>query len=318
MNNAQNARITPWTMDKIKAMRAFVRIVEANSFSKAAETLNVPRAALTATIQKLEAALGVQLLQRTTRRLSLTPEGADYFRDCNEILQALELAESRFKGEDAASPRGRLRVELPATLGKNLILPHLAQFHADYPGLELVISFTDRLVDLTEEGADCAVRVGKLEDSAMIGRQVGTMPFVLCAAPEYAARHGLPTRVADLPAHRCVLHFSGRTRRAFDWVLRVDDSWVTVTPHGPVAVNDGDANLVLALQGVGLARVALYQVRAHFQDGRLVPVLPDAPLPALPISLLYPKGRMATPKLRVFALWLTQLLDQQADLRLTA
>jgi LysR family transcriptional regulator for bpeEF and oprC len=305
-------------MDKIKAMRAFVRIVEANSFSKAAETLDVPRAALTATIQKLEAALGVQLLQRTTRRLSLTPEGADYLRDCHDILQALELAESRFKGRDAASPRGRLRVELPATLGKNVILPQLATFHALYPGLELVISFTDRLVDLTEEGADCAVRVGKLQDSSMIGRQIGTMPFLLCAAPAYIAQHGVPATVADLQAHRSVMHFSGRTGRAFDWELWVDGGWVKVALEGPVAVNDADANLALALQGLGLARCARYQVRQHLLDGSLVAVLPDAPLPALPISLVYPKGRMATAKLRVFADWLMQLLDQDADVRLTA
>jgi LysR family transcriptional regulator for bpeEF and oprC len=305
-------------MDKIKAMRAFVRIVEANSFSKAAETLDVPRAALTATIQKLEAALGVQLLQRTTRRLSLTPEGADYLRDCHDILQALELAESRFKGRDAASPRGRLRVELPATLGKNVILPQLATFHALYPGLELVISFTDRLVDLTEEGADCAVRVGKLQDSSMIGRQIGTMPFLLCAAPAYIAKHGVPATVADLQAHRSVMHFSGRTGRAFDWELWVDGGWVKVALEGPVAVNDADANLALALQGLGLARCARYQVREHLLDGSLVAVLSHAPLPALPISLVYPKGRMATAKLRVFADWLMQLLDQDADVRLTA
>jgi LysR family transcriptional regulator for bpeEF and oprC len=305
-------------MDKIKAMRAFVRIVEANSFSKAAETLNVPRAALTATIQKLEAALGVQLLQRTTRRLSLTPEGADYFRDCNEILQAIELAESRFKGPDAASPQGRLRVELPSTLGRNFILPQLAQFHERYPGLELAISFTDRLVDLTEEGADCAVRVGQLQDSSMIGRQIGAMAFVLCAAPAYAARHGLPATVADLPGHRSVMYFSGRTRRPFEWELLVDGAWTRFNLGGAITVNDADANLICALQGLGLARCARYQVRAHLQDGTLLPVLPGTPMPAAPISLLYPKGRMATPKLRVFAQWLTQLLDQDADLRLSA
>jgi LysR family transcriptional regulator for bpeEF and oprC len=303
-------------MDKIKAMRAFVRIVEANSFSKAAETLNVPRAALTSTIQKLEAALGVQLLQRTTRRLSLTPEGFDYLRDCQDILQALELAEARFTG-NAASPAGRLRVALPATLGKNVILPQLGQFLATYPGLELVISFADRLVDLTEEGADCAVRVGALQDSAMIGRQVGTMPCTLCAAPAYAARHGLPQTVAALRDHRSVQHFSGRTGRVLDWDLLVDGSWVKVALGGPVAVNDADANLLCALQGLGIARCGMYQARPHLLDGSLLPVLPDAPLPALPISLVYPKGRMATPKLRVFADWLTALFENHPDLRLS-
>lgn len=303
-------------MDKIKAMRAFVRIVEANSFSKAAETLNLPRAALTATIQKLEAALGVQLLQRTTRRLSLTAEGLDYLRDCHDILQALEVAEARFKGQDTASPRGRLRVELPSTLGRNFILPRLALFREMYPDLELVISFTDRLVDLTAEGADCAVRVGKLQDSAMIGRQIGVMPFVLCAAPAYVARHGLPQTVAELATHRSVVHVAGRSGRAFDWDLLVDGKRINVALGGPVSVNDGDANMICALQGLGLARCATYQARAHFEDGSLVPVLPDASLPALPISLVYPKGRMATPKLRVFADWLLGILAQHDDLRL--
>ncbi|WP_332879302.1 LysR family transcriptional regulator [Massilia sp. S19_KUP03_FR1] len=297
-------------------MRAFVRIVEANSFSKAAETLNVPRAALTATIQKLEAALGVQLLQRTTRRLSLTAEGIDYLRDCQDILQALEVAEARFRGQDAASPRGRLRVELPSTLGRNFILPRLAQFRDMYPDLELVISFTDRLVDLTEEGADCAVRVGKLQDSAMIGRQIGVMPFVLCAAPAYVARHGLPQTVAQLAVHRSVVHVAGRSGRAFDWDVLVDGKRINVALGGPVSVNDGDANMICALQGLGLARCATYQARAHFDDGSLVPVLPDASLPAQPISLVYPKGRMATPKLRVFADWLLAILAQHDDLRL--
>lgn len=305
-------------MDKIKAMRAFVRIVEANSFSKAAETLNVPRAALTATLQKLEAALGVQLLQRTTRRLSLTPEGFDYLRDCHDILQALELAEARFKGQDAARPQGRLRVELPSTLGRNFILPQLGLFRDTYPDLELDISFTDRLVDLTEEGADCAVRVGKLQDSAMIGRQIGHMGFVLCAAPAYVARHALPQSVAALSAHRSVVHIAGRTGRAFDWDLLVDGKPVRVTPRGPVSVNDGDANLICALQGLGLARCATYQARPHFENGSLVPVLPGAPLPALPISLVYPKGRLAAPKLRVFADWLLALLAQHPDLRMPA
>jgi LysR family transcriptional regulator for bpeEF and oprC len=303
-------------MDKIKAMRAFVRIVEANSFSKAAETLNVPRAALTATIQKLEAALGVQLIQRTTRRLSLTPEGAEYLHDCHAILQALDLAEARFNGRNAASPSGRLRVALPATLGKNVVLPHLAQFLAMYPDLELVISFADRVVDLTEEGADCAVRVGALQDSTLIGRQVGTMPCVLCAAPSYAARHGLPQTVAELPAHRSVQHFSGRTGRVLEWDLLVDGTWMRFVLGGAVAVNDADANLLCALQGLGLARCGTYQARPHLLDGSLLQVLPHAPLPALPVSLVYPKGRMALPKLRVFADWLTALLDNHPDLRL--
>ena len=145
-------------MDKIKAMQTFVRIVEANSFSKAAETLNLPRAALTATLQKLEAYLGTQLLQRTTRRLSLTPDGADYFGQCLAILGAIDTAELAFRGPDANKPRGMLRVNLPGTVGRTLVMPYLGQFHAAHPAVQLHLSLTDRLVDLTEEGIDCALR----------------------------------------------------------------------------------------------------------------------------------------------------------------
>src|SRR4051812_33226331 len=132
-------------MDRLKAMQAFVRIVEANSYTKAAETLDLPRAALTATIKKLEAFLGTQLLQRTTRRLSLTPDGADYFRKCLEILQAVEDAEGTFRGQAASKPRGRLRVELPGAVGRNLVMPHIGDFCRTYPDIDLVVSLNEQV-----------------------------------------------------------------------------------------------------------------------------------------------------------------------------
>ncbi|MEG1054965.1 MAG: LysR family transcriptional regulator, partial [Janthinobacterium sp.] len=261
-------------MDKIKAMQTFVRIVEANSFSKAAETLNLPRAALTATLQKLEAYLGTQLLQRTTRRLSLTPEGAEYFHHCIDILKAVDMAELAFRGPDAKKPRGLLRINLPSTVGRRLVIPHIAQFHAAYPDVQLQLSLTDRLVDLTQEGIDCALRVGDLQDSAFIGKQIGQMRFVTCASPAYLARHGTPHTLAELAAHRGIMHYSGRTGRAFDWDFLQDKEVVRVQMAGPIAVNDADASVDCALQGLGLAQAAVYQVRRHLDSGALVAVLP--------------------------------------------
>ena len=302
-------------MDKIKAMQTFVRIVEANSFSKAAETLNLPRAALTATLQKLEAYLGTQLLQRTTRRLSLTPEGADYFRHCNEILRAVETAELAFRGPEAQKPRGLLRINLPNTVGRRLVVPHIAHFHAAWPDVQLQLSLTDRLVDLTQEGIDCALRVGDLQDSAFIGRQIGQMRFATCAAPAYLARHGTPHTLADLAAHRGIMHYSGRTGRAFDWDFFQDHAVVRVQMAGPIAVNDADASVDCALQGLGLAQLALYQVREHLDSGALVAVLPACPPTPMPMSLLTPQGRLATPKVQAFAGWLTALLAAQPDVQ---
>ncbi|SIR63623.1 transcriptional regulator, LysR family [Janthinobacterium sp. TND4EL3] len=305
-------------MDKIKAMQTFVRIVEANSFSKAAETLNLPRAALTATLQKLEAYLGTQLLQRTTRRLSLTPEGAEYFHHCVAILKAVDTAELAFRGPDAKKPRGLLRINLPSTVGRTLVVPHLAQFHAACPEVHLQLSLTDRLIDLTQEGIDCALRVGDLQDSAFIGKQIGQMRFVTCASPAYLARHGTPHTLAELAAHRGIMHYSGRTGRAFDWDFLQDKEVVRVQMAGPIAVNDADASVDCALQGLGLAQAAVYQVRRHLDSGALVAVLPAHPPTPMPISLLTPQGRLAAPKVQAFAGWLTGLLAENADVQMPA
>ncbi|MGB9990000.1 LysR family transcriptional regulator [Massilia sp. SM-13] len=301
-------------MDKVKAMQTFVRIVEANSFTKAAETLNLPRAALTATLKNLEAYLGARLLQRTTRRLSLTPDGAQYYQHCLDILAAIDTAELSFRGPDARKPKGRLRVDLPGALGRNVILPRIGEFRAAYPEVELTISVSDKLVDLTQEGIDCAVRVGALQDSALVGRQLGTMRFMICAAPSYIAQYGLPRRAEELAGHCGVVHFSGRTGRAFDWELETPRGSIKVAVNGPVAVNDADANLCCALQGLGLAQLGRYQARPWLESGRLQEVLPGVRPTSMPVSLLYPQGRMAAPRLSAFADWLAALFAADEDL----
>ena len=302
-------------MDKVKAMGTFVRIVEANSFTKAAETLGLPRAALTATIQKLEAYLGTTLLLRTTRKLALTTDGAEYYDQCVQILAAIDVAEQGFRGAAASVPRGTLRIELPGAVSRVVILPRLGAFLASWPELTLTISVANRFVDLTQEGVDCALRVGVLQDSALIGRQVGSMRFVTCASPAYLAAHGTPRTLADLRSHRGIVHFSGRTGRPFDWDFVTGDGRIeTAQVGGPVAIDDADANVICALQGIGITQAAAYQVRAHLQSGALVELLPETPPVPMPVSLLYPKGRMATPKLRVFAEWVAAVLAAEPDL----
>jgi LysR family transcriptional regulator for bpeEF and oprC len=302
-------------MDRLKAMQVFVRIVEANSYTKAAETLDLPRAALTATIKKLEAFLGTQLLQRTTRRLSLTADGADYFKKCLDILQAVDDAEGTFRGRSVARPKGRLRVELPGAVGRNLVMPHIGAFCRDYPEIDLVISLSEQVKDLTREGLDCSLRVGDLQDSSMIGRRIGSMAFLTCASPAYLAAHGVPRALEDLHAHRGVTHFSGRTGRPFEWDFVADGSVVTMPVRGAIAVNDPDAYIICALQGMGLIQAARYQVRQHLASGALVEVLASTPPTPMPISLLYPQGRMASARLGVFAAWLAGVFAADADLQ---
>ncbi|MFC5461174.1 LysR family transcriptional regulator [Massilia niabensis] len=300
-------------MDKLRAMHVFVRIVDANSFSRAAETLDLPRAALSATIKKLETYLGAQLLQRTTRTLSLTPEGERYYNECATILEAVEAAEAPFLGQSAAQLQGRLRVGLPGSLGRKIVLPHIHSFRERYPDLDLIISLTDRLVDLTQEGIDCTVRVGTLPDSSFIARRLGTMRFLLAAAPGYVARRGMPAHVGDLASHEGIMHFSGRTGRAFDWELETAEGVVKVAVGGGLAVNDADANLGCALQGLGLAQLARYQARPYLASGELVEVLPGVTPTAMPVSLLYARGRMASPRLQAFAQWLGEVFSREPD-----
>ena len=301
-------------MDKVKAMQTFVRIVEANSFTKAAESLNLPRASLTATMQNLERHLGAQLLQRTTRRLSLTQDGERYYEQCAAILAAIETAEADFLGVDGGRMQGWLRIDLPGALGRAIVLPRLAELRRTWPGIDLSIGMGDRLVDLTGEGIDCALRVGSLPDSSLVARRIGLMRFVIAATPDYLARRGAPASIEDLAGHDGIVHFSGRTGRAFEWELQDGAGVRTVAVKGGIAVNDAEANLICALQGLGLAQLARYQVRAHV--GKLVEVLPGACPTPMPVSLLYPQGRIANPRLQAFADWLGQVFEDDPDLRL--
>jgi len=309
-------------MDKLKAMQTFVRIVEANSFTRAAESLDLPRASLTATLQNLERYLGAQLLQRTTRRLSLTPEGERYYAHCNAILAAIDDAESDFLGENAGRMQGRLRIDLPGALGRAIVLPRIGEFRQAFPALDLTISLGDRLVDLTAEGIDCALRVGDLPDSSLVARRIGLMRFVIAATPGYLAGRGTPQTVDALAQHDAIVHFSGRTGRAFEWTLAGEEkgegagSVVRVAIDGGIAVNDAEANLLCALQGLGLAQLARYQVRTHVAQGALAVVLPAMCPTPMPVSLLYPRGRIANPRLQAFASWLAGVFEADPDLRL--
>lgn len=300
-------------MDRLKAMQTFVRIVQANSFSKAAETMNLPRASLTTTLQNLEAYLGTRLLQRTTRRISMTPEGEDYFQKCLDILGQIDEAEEAFRAQTTRIPSGRLRVDLPGAVGRHVVVPSLSRFMDLYPQIELVVSLSDRLVDLTREGIDCALRVGALQDSSLVGRQIGSMQFVNCASPAYLQRHGVPLRMEDLERHQAVVHFSGRTGRAFDWDFLDEGKAVTVRTKGAISVDDADAYVLCGLQGMGLIQAARYQVGSHLASGALVEVLTEfRPVP-MPVSLLYPHGRASALKVGAFIGWLAGIFGEHPD-----
>lgn len=267
-------------MDRFQAMQIFTRVVDANSFSHAADSLGLPRSTVSSTIQRLEQNLGVRLLNRTTRRLSLTPDGAAYYERCTQLLAELEDLEASFR-DVTRGPRGRLRVEMKASIGRLILVPALCDFHARYPDIELAIGMSDRAVDMVREAVDCAIRVGELQDSSLVARRIGTFESITCAAPSYLERHGEPLTIDDLEGHRAVHYLSDRTGRIVDWSFMVDGRQRDVQVKGMVSVNDGEAYVKCGLKGFGMIQAPRYMVAPYIESGELKEVLSQWTPPAI-------------------------------------
>lgn len=297
-------------MDRLQAMRVFMRVAEAGSFIHAAGTLHLPRATVSAAVQQLEARLGVRLLHRTTRKVSLTVDGAACYERCQRLLEDFDEIESLFR-ESAARPRGRLRVNVPGRVARKLIIPALADFIRRYPDVELELGVSDRPVDLVEEGVDCAVRVGGLPDSSLIARQIGELRFGSYASPDYLARHGTPQRPDDLPRHWAVNYASPLTGQVHPWEY-VDGNRVRRLPmRSRVTVNDAEAYIACACAGLGLIQVPAYDTRDERRRGRLVEVLADWPPASEPISVIYPHRRHLSKRVQTFVEWLSHLFREK-------
>lgn len=295
-------------MDRLQAMEVFTRVVDANSFTRAAETLGIPRATVTTVIQNLEALLGVRLMHRTTRRLSLTSDGAAYYEHCIKILAEIAETDASFQVGNR-KPSGTLRVHMPGSLGRRLVIPALSLFHQRYPDITLDLGLSDRAVDPVEEGVDCMVRIGPLEDSSMVARRIGMLRRVTCAAPSYLERYGEPTDIAALAAHQAVNYRATHDGRAIPWVFLVDGKPVEVRMNGAVTVNDSDAYVTCGVEGFGLIQPTLFMVLPHLLDGTLKEVLTDSNPKPKPISIVYPHNRHLSAKVRVFAEWIAELFE---------
>lgn len=293
-------------MDRFQAMQLFVRIVELGSFSKAAEQQGMSRASSTALIKQLESHLGVRLLQRTTRQVSTTLDGRSYYRHCQAILADIEEAESALS-QRAQLPRGRLKVDLPASLGRLRVIPALPDFYARYPEIVLEIGIGDRMIDLVREGVDCVVRIGELSDSSLVARSLPPLRQLTCASAGYVARFGLPTSLDELEGHQCIDYLSATSGRLQPLEFSVDGQVVTRSLPACLAVNHGESYVAACEAGLGIVQVPLYHVQRQLAAGSLVELLPQHRPPPLPMTVLYPHHRHLTPRLRVFIDWLVEL-----------
>lgn len=297
-------------MDRLQSMQIFARVVEMHSFSRAAESLFLPASRVTRAVKELEAFLGVRLLQRTTRHISLTPDGTLYYDQCRRLLADIEAVESNFPGS-AGQPRGCLRVDMTLSLARLVVLPAIKDFQSRFPHVELTLTVGDRTVELVQEGIDCVIRAGTPEDSpSLVARRIGGFDWVTCASPDYLALHGTPKTLEDLAEHQAVGYLSGRTARSLEWNFVVNGESRSIRMRERLIVNDTDAYVVCGLQGLGLIRAGSYMVREHIISGRLLPVLTEFTAPAVPLSVLYPQNRHLSPTVRAFAGWVGEVVGK--------
>ena len=288
-----------WAVRDLRTLAIFVKVAERRSFVRAAADLGITQSGVSNAINRLEDQLGVRLLARTTRQVSLTEDGAAFFERCRQVLADLEEAELVLK-ETRLKPIGRLRIDMPVSFGRLKVVPVFGLFQAQYPEIKLALSFTDRYVDLIEEGIDVSVRFGELQDSSLIARRLTKTQFRIVGTPSYFAQYGRPKTPEDLAAHNCLALTLRDTRLARDWRFARDGVETTVTPKGNMSVSDGAALCDAACAGYGLAQIHDYYVDAALKTGQLEPVLEKFRPKIDPISLVYPQTRHLSPKVRAF------------------
>jgi LysR family transcriptional regulator for bpeEF and oprC len=304
-------------MNKLQAMEVFVQVVDAGSFTRAAETLQMPKATVSTLVQGLEAALSAKLLHRTTRQVTVTTDGAAYYERCIRILSDVRDAEESVS-RTRLSPSGRLRVDAPTGLSSEVIVPALPVFFERYPDIMLELGSTDRPVDLVEEGVDCAVRGGELWDTSLIARRVGVINFVTAASPIYLRRFGVPLHPRDLERHRCVNYFSTKTGKTYDWDFTRGDETIKVPMPGTIALNDSNAYVQAGLAGLGIIQMSDYLMMQHVHSGRMVQVLPDWISEPVPVHVVYPQNRHLSAKVRVFVEWIAELFAKHPYMQVGA
>ena len=295
-------------MDRIDLFRVYARVVECANFSRAADTLGLPRSTVSAAVQELEGRLGARLLNRTTRQVAPTQEGAAFYERCLRLVADMEEAENLFR-HASVGPSGMLRVDVPGRVGRLIVAPALPAFLDAYPQIDVTLGVTDRAVNLIEEGVDCVLRVGVLPDSGLVARPIGMLRLINVASPAYLASHGLPLTPDALAAgHGCVNYASPSTGRLAPWEWQDGGVLRTLQLRGRVTVNSAEAYIASCVAGLGLIQIPAYDVQPQIAAGELVEVMPDYRPAPMPMTLLYPQRRQPSRRVQVFADWLETLL----------
>lgn len=296
-------------MDQLLAIRVFIRIADARSFAKAADSLNIPRSSVSKLLQDLEQHLGTKLIERSTRSFTITQAGEAYREQALNLLAGLDDMDSA-AGRARASPHGRLRVDIGSSLANLVIIPALPQFRARYPDLELLLGVSDRPADLIGDGVDCVIRGGALPDSSLIGRHLCNVDSVTCATPDYLSAFGTPLHPLDVEQnHHTIRYFFAHTGKTLPMHFSKGSEKYEVNGQAALNVSESTALTEAVLSGIGVGQIFRFSARAHIAAGRLVPVLEDWTQPSLPLQLVYPATRHPSAKLRAFIDWAVEIFD---------
>ncbi|WP_313644549.1 LysR family transcriptional regulator [Stenotrophomonas sp.] len=294
-------------MDRIELYRVFARVVDCAGFTRAADQLKLPRSTVSEAVRTLEQRLGTRLLHRTTRQVTPTQDGLLFHARCQQLIADADEAEQLFR-QSPQNLSGRLKVDVPGRIGRLIIAPALPGFLQAHPQIDVELGMTDRSIDLVEDGADCALRVGPLQDSRLVARGIGQLPLINVASPAYVERHGMPMHPSQLGMHWGVLYASPGNGRVEAWEWRENGILRSQPLAGRVTVNSAEAYIACCIAGLGMIQIPAYDVRAELAAGSLLEVMPGHRADPMPMHLLFPHRRHPSQRLRVFVDWLQQVL----------
>lgn len=303
-------------MDRFSAMSVFVRVVEAGSFTKAADTIDLPKPTVTRLIQGLERDLRVRLLDRTTRSVTVTAEGATYYERVVRLLADLAHIEATAK-QSLAKPSGQLRVDVATAIATNVLIPALGEFYEAYPEIEVELGISNRHTDLVADNVDCVVRAGPVQEQFLVARRIGEFHLITCASPKYLSAFGTPATPAELETkHHLLGLVSTRTGRPIPFRFLQGEERIDISPHTRLSVDDTNAHLAAGITGLGILQAPAYMLQAALESGQLVPVLQGLATPAVPVHVIYRPNRFLSAKVRVFIDWTVALFERNPLLKL--
>lgn len=296
---------------EMESVRMFVKVAEQASFTRAAEHLGVSKARVSTRVQALEREIGTRLLQRSTRTVRLTPDGEQFLARARPLVAETEELAAMFQAPSTL--RGRVRIDLPQGLGRSLFIPRLPELLSEHPALEVLVSTTDRRVDVIREGFDCVLRIGKLTDSGLVARRLGELPMINCASPAYLRKHGTPRSLGDLDAHRVVHYASSLGAEAPGFEYREGDTYRERPMRSAVTVNSSDSYLAACLAGLGIIQAPRLGMLPSIALGDLVEILPQYTSEPLAVSLVHAHGRNVPRPVRAVMGWITKTLKSTLD-----